>query len=168
MRQDRGVAYRKVWRIMNKDMVVVKLFGEVPVPKGSWKTMVKKLPLCKTCSVGNQLRAFLIPDNKVKRYAKLLNKMAKLSFKKATPWEGAVALNITFYMPRPKSCPKTRLYPEVRPDVDKLERCVLDALTGVLYADDGQVTDLQSRKRYSEKVGIVIEATRLGQGDLYE
>jgi Holliday junction resolvase RusA-like endonuclease len=38
--------------------------------------------------------------------------------------------------------------PCVRPDVDKLARALLDALTGVAYEDDGQVVALTVRKVY--------------------
>ena len=38
--------------------------------------------------------------------------------------------------------------PCVRPDVDKLARALLDALTGVVYHDDGQVVDLHVTKIY--------------------
>lgn len=34
-------------------------------------------------------------------------------------------------------------------DIDKLTRCVLDALTGVCYRDDGQVAVLHCTKRYT-------------------
>ena len=35
------------------------------------------------------------------------------------------------------------------PDLDKLTRAVLDALTGVLYLDDKQVIELHARKQYA-------------------
>ena len=37
-----------------------------------------------------------------------------------------------------------------RPDVDKLARAVLDALTGVVFADDGQVASLDASKQFSD------------------
>jgi len=39
--------------------------------------------------------------------------------------------------------------PGKRPDVDKLSRHVLDALTGVVYADDGQVVTLVASKHFA-------------------
>ncbi len=36
------------------------------------------------------------------------------------------------------------------PDVDKLARCALDALSGVVIKDDAQVVELYARKRYGE------------------
>lgn len=40
--------------------------------------------------------------------------------------------------------------PAKRPDVDKWSRQVLDAMTGVVYADDGQVVSLLAVKEYAE------------------
>ena len=43
--------------------------------------------------------------------------------------------------------------PLTKPDVDKLLRAFLDALTGVVWKDDSQVTDAISRKRYAVPSG---------------
>jgi Holliday junction resolvase RusA-like endonuclease len=40
--------------------------------------------------------------------------------------------------------------PRKKPDVDKWARQTLDALTGVIYADDGQVVSLLAEKHYAE------------------
>ena len=36
------------------------------------------------------------------------------------------------------------------PDIDKLARCALDALTGIVFRDDAQIVDLHATKRYGE------------------
>ena len=41
------------------------------------------------------------------------------------------------------------------PDIDKLSRAVLDALTGVAFVDDGQVAELWALKEYDPGVGGV-------------
>ena len=64
--------------------------------------------------------------------------------------EGPVGVSICFTVPKPKSAPKTRrTWPDRRPDLDKLVRAVLDAITGEVIADDAQVVDLQAHKRYA-------------------
>lgn len=61
---------------------------------------------------------------------------------------GPVAVDLTFVMPRPKSTPKTRTPPATkRPDLDKMARAILDALTGITFADDAQVVELVAIKR---------------------
>jgi crossover junction endodeoxyribonuclease RusA len=66
----------------------------------------------------------------------------------ATPFTGAVAIRLCFVLPRPKNTPKRRTPPAIkRPDLDKLTRSVLDAITGVVLLDDAQVVDLHAHKR---------------------
>ena len=64
------------------------------------------------------------------------------------PQDGPVALTLAFSMPRGKTV--TRPFATVAPDLDKLCRAVLDALTGVAYLDDCQVTDLRAVKGYGD------------------
>lgn len=74
----------------------------------------------------------------------------------------AVEVSLVFTLPKPKTV--KRLLPSVKPDVDKLARAVLDALTGVAYKDDAQVTDLIVRKRYrqpAESIGVSIRVRAL-------
>lgn len=67
------------------------------------------------------------------------------------PLTCAVSMEITFTMPRPKTVPRSvRLWPIVKPDVDKLERMILDAFTGSVWADDAQVVEVTKRKAYPD------------------
>lgn len=67
--------------------------------------------------------------------------------------DGAVLLDIWFYLPRPQKflIPK---YADVdvphttRPDADKLLRCAKDALSKVVWRDDAMVVDAYAHKRY--------------------
>jgi Holliday junction resolvase RusA-like endonuclease len=49
-------------------------------------------------------------------------------------------------MPKPRTV--KRLHPTVAPDLDKLIRAALDAMTAVAYLDDGQVTEINAMKVY--------------------
>lgn len=72
------------------------------------------------------------------------------------PWrqfgDAAVAVRLEFVMPRPTSTPKRRTPPAIRkPDVDKLARALLDAITSAgVVADDARVVDLHATKRLAE------------------
>jgi len=70
------------------------------------------------------------------------------------PIASAVKVELDFVMARPKS--SKRIFPSVKPDLDKLIRAVLDGLTGVAYEDDSQVILIQSSKTYGEKQGVWI------------
>ena len=50
------------------------------------------------------------------------------------------------------------------PDLDKLVRAVLDAMTGVLFADDRQVMAITAHKRYGQVAGAHVTLTALDQG----
>ena len=75
------------------------------------------------------------------------------------PAEVSVRVCITFVLARPKSAPKARTRPCVKPDLDKLTRSTMDALKGIMYADDGQVVDDEHHKIYGtpERVHISVQ-----------
>jgi len=65
--------------------------------------------------------------------------------------DGAVTMRIMFVLPRPKNTPKTFTPRAIkRPDLDKLVRAVLDAVTDTILADDSQVVGLRADKRLAE------------------
>lgn len=78
------------------------------------------------------------------------------------PIHGPVNVMITFFLTRPKAHyrtgkfahllkPDAPLYPDVKPDIDKLYRSTLDALKSAgVYADDCKVVDLSGGKRYAD------------------
>jgi Holliday junction resolvase RusA-like endonuclease len=64
-----------------------------------------------------------------------------------------IRVTIAFYLPRPKRFAKRGARPIAHltaPDIDKLLRSVLDALTEVLYLDDAQVVEVLAMKRYAD------------------
>lgn len=81
------------------------------------------------------------------------------------PADAPFAVDCEFVLPRPLHTPKSRTPPAIRrPDVDKLLRAVLDALTGVAWTDDARVTDTRARKRLAElgeAPGVYIAIKRL-------
>jgi crossover junction endodeoxyribonuclease RusA len=69
---------------------------------------------------------------------------------------GPVWVSITFRMARPKGHYGKRglresapMHPAVCPDVDKLARCCLDALTGLAFEDDSRIVSLYVGKQYA-------------------
>jgi Holliday junction resolvase RusA-like endonuclease len=83
---------------------------------------------------------------------------------------GAVRVDIEFRMTRPRAHyrangalkPNAPKYHRSKPDKDKLERAVNDALTGVVFKDDAQVASGFVEKVYTEGVpGIQIACLEL-------
>lgn len=109
-------------------------------------------------------RAFVVPGKGGKPRAAITSANAKTN-----PWRadvhsavrdvigdrilyptGAVWLYLTFVMPRPKSEPKATRQHTRKPDLDKLVRAAMDALTGIVYTDDSQVHGVHAYKRTAE------------------
>ena len=64
---------------------------------------------------------------------------------------GPVSVTVRFHLPKPKSAPKSKRFPDKMPDIDKLVRLVLDAITGTLIEDDARVVYLQAIKQYADE-----------------
>jgi crossover junction endodeoxyribonuclease RusA len=76
-----------------------------------------------------------------------------------SPLAGGLCVTLGFYLPVPKSAPKKRrLLATKRPDIDKLARAVLDALTSAgVYRDDSQVVELKVEKQLAYDVSPGVE-----------
>lgn len=61
-------------------------------------------------------------------------------------FDGPITIKAVFSIERPKTV--KRPHPSVKPDLDKLTRGLLDALTGRAYRDDSQVIWIDARKVY--------------------
>lgn len=80
------------------------------------------------------------------------------------PLEGPVSVTIKAYHPIPRSAPKFKqqamlsgdLVPLTKPDADNVLKLVLDALNGLAYLDDKQVTHLRYQKRYALEPAVYI------------
>ncbi|HYX83244.1 MAG TPA: RusA family crossover junction endodeoxyribonuclease [Gemmatimonadales bacterium] len=63
-------------------------------------------------------------------------------------FDGPIALELRFRLPRPKSLPARVTHHQTKPDLDKCIRA-LDALTGILWRDDAQVVAISAVKGYA-------------------
>jgi len=124
--------------------------------------------------VGERPRAILAPDNKRCRPWMDLVYWAANEAWGNDPTRKPVRVDLTFYLQRPKghfgtgrnagivkgSAPAV---PDKKPDKDKLERAVLDALTGAVYIDDCQVVTGTTTKAYvtNGKTGVLIQVQEL-------
>lgn len=62
--------------------------------------------------------------------------------------DGPVSVEVDFVLHRPKSLPRRIRHMIKKPDLDKLVRSTLDALSGVAYPDDNRVVRIVATKRY--------------------
>ena len=115
----------------------------IPKPQGSKKAFVRGGRAQLVESAGQPLK-----DWRADVRAAALDAMGD-----GGPLVGPLFVHLDFVMPRPKSARKRDVYPATRPDVDKLARGALDALTGVMYGDDGQVVSLAASKVLAAAAG---------------
>ena len=88
------------------------------------------------------------------------------------PLAGPIAVELTFYVPPPKSIPaklRTQVDAETlpcakRPDLDNYAKMCLDALDGVYWIDDGQIWELYARKVYSRTPRTELTVREVGEG----
>lgn len=118
-----------------------------PVPQGSSRAFIK----------GG--RAVLVSRTRpLIAWRRAISDEAERTMKMQQPWHGPVTLTLTFYRSPIKDKRKLQDPPTSRPDLDKLIRAALDALTGIVYWDDSQVTTILAEKRWG-RPGVNVRAT---------
>ena len=123
-----------------------EVLGE-PIPQGSLKAFTPK----------GWTRPILTSDNKrTKPWRQEVKQMAMEAMAQIVPRIGRyekplpIGIECRFYFQRPKSTKKAIVDKVTKPDIDKLARAILDALTGIVFEDDSQVTTLVCWKGFGD------------------
>ena len=140
------------------DAMITFFVPGVPVPKGTAKAYVNK----------HTGRAQVVQDNREKQKP-WASAITLTAIERGVKWWTLypVKVDLVFAMPRLKSHfgtgknatsikPNAPLEHTSKPDLDKLIRCVMDALTGVAWHDDSQVFEVHAKKIYSSNPGVQI------------
>lgn len=109
----------------------------LPVPQGSMRAFVVKGRAMVTHGKGRELGVWRQAIAARARQAG------------AVPLDGPLAITLAFRLLRPASRRKRDVHPDRRPDLDKLVRSALDALTGIAFRDDAQIVRVLAEKTYS-------------------
>jgi len=128
--------------------ITFEVFG-TPQPQGSSRAFV----------IGGKAR-ITSANPKMKSFRQEVTREALAqgnSFAKHVP----IRCTCLFTFRRPPSIPKKRTEHVVKPDTDKLLRCIGDALTGSVWHDDSQVVEMSGRKRYGAVEGVQITVEEL-------
>lgn len=129
-------------------MIVFVVPGE-PVGKGRPRAF----------RMGNGIR--MHTPEKTTRYESLVALAARDAMAGRAPLEGPVAFDLTLVTVPPASWSKKKraaalageIRPTTKPDWDNVGKAICDALNGIAFLDDKQVTDACVRKRYGETPG---------------
>ena len=119
-------------------------------------------------SKGGRPRAYLRDDHSVHVFKQIVQIRARQAHQ-GEPLAGPLKVSLLFLMPRParlvwKNKPMDRMQAAVKPDVDNCAKSVYDALNGLLWNDDGQITWAVSYKLYhagDESPGVQVEVESL-------
>jgi len=127
----------------------------IPRPKGSWRPITNR----------HTGRVFLKASETDREWQNLVASESRRAVMQSAkglsnlPTTASFDLEIIFVFPRPlchfgtgKNAKVMKSTAPARhtkaPDVDKLSRSILDALTGIVYADDSQVVSIKAEKTY--------------------
>lgn len=106
-------------------------------------------------TIKGQARAFT--PAKTRAYESEVRHYAAEAMRGRALIEGPVAVDVTAYLPIPKSmtkrdraCIGATVFPTTRPDVDNYLKSALDALNGVVIRDDAQVMQAVAAKVYTQ------------------
>lgn len=115
----------------------------VPVPQGSTRAFIPK---------GWNRPIITAANSKTKPWRQeiagcALAEMERQGLSKIGRQVG-VKITAYFSFPRPQSLKKSVTEKTTKPDVDKLLRSLLDALTGVVFEDDSQVVMIAAKKGF--------------------
>jgi Holliday junction resolvase RusA-like endonuclease len=105
----------------------------------------KPVPKARARVVTKGKRRFAFTPKKVKDWETIVKNEAKKHFEMPFAWP--VMVSLTFFMHRPKTR-RLEFWVSTTPDLDNLEKSVLDGLNEVAYTDDKLVVVKSSSKRY--------------------
>lgn len=66
-----------------------------------------------------------------------------------TLYECPLSVTIDFFISKPKSVPKKRKHPCVKPDIDNYIKQIFDAGNNYIWKDDGCICEVKARKCYT-------------------
>lgn len=103
--------------------------------------------------------------NKTKEYEELAKQYFLLKYPRYIPLENRVKVSIIAYFKIPKGTNKTneelmlegKISPTKKPDIDNIEKIVLDALNKLAFKDDNQITKLDIEKVYGEEEKVYVK-----------
>jgi Holliday junction resolvase RusA-like endonuclease len=131
-------------------MISFRVYG-IPQTKGSTKAFMQP---------GMRFPVITNDNSRNKNWAATVSGTAQFH-RPDVPFAGPVGLTLKFFMPKPKSYPKTKtLFATKRPDLDKMVRSIKDSLKGVMYFDDAQVVWLKASKAYDDAPGVEVKVVR--------
>jgi len=123
-------------------MITFTVYG-TPIPQGSMKAFMPR---------GARFPVVTADNAKTRPWRQSIVEAARAALGGSAPIASdiGIELYVVFYLPRSRSAPNRVTEPATRPDVDKLLRAMMDALTAAgIWRDDAQVIMTFTRKAFA-------------------
>lgn len=133
-------------------MISIEVAGE-PAPKGSYRAMMMRgRPIVVASSSGTNAKLLRHWERAIRSHV-----VAAIGERSGAMYNDVpLEVSLLFKLARPRShfgkkglLPSAPPHPTTKPDIDKLARSTLDALTGVLFDDDSRIAVLSVVKQWA-------------------
>lgn len=112
----------------------------------------------------NSYTGSVYTPTKTKDYETLVEQYFLLKYPRFKPFEGRVQVEINANFEIPKSTKKAdkelmlenKINPTKKPDIDNIVKIILDAMNGIAFNDDTQITKLSVEKKYAVSESIIV------------
>lgn len=113
----------------------------------------------------NSYTGSVYTPTRTKDYETLVEQYFLLKYPRFKPLEGRIQVEINAFFEIPKSTKKEdkelmlaqKINPTKKPDIDNIVKIILDAMNGIAFRDDTQITKLYVEKVYSTTETIKIK-----------
>jgi len=144
---------------MARNSFSFSVFGLNPAPQGS-----KKYVGTRRTASGNNIPLIVESSAALPAWRKAVSdavKHAMLESGDDSKFDSAVRVDAVFYMRKPRTV--SRQYPQTPPDIDKVCRSLLDAVThGGVWVDDALVVELHAVKTWAtNEPGVIVTITAI-------
>ena len=112
----------------------------------------------------NSYTGSVYTPTRTKDYETLVEQYFLLKYPRFKPFEGRVQVEISALFEIPKSTKKAdrelmlenKINPTKKPDIDNIVKIILDAMNGIAFKDDTQITKLNVEKIYAMQEAIKV------------
>lgn len=112
----------------------------------------------------NSYTGSVYTPTRTKDYETLVEQYFLLKYPRFKPFEGRVQVEINANFEIPKSTKKAekelmlenKINPTKKPDIDNIVKIILDAMNGIAFKDDTQITKLSVEKKYAANESIIV------------
>ena len=145
---------------MARNSFSFSVFGINPAPQGS-----KKYVGTRRTALGNNIPLIVESSAALPAWRKAVAEAVQQAMTDSedfSKFDSAVRVDAVFYMRKPRTV--TRQYPQTPPDIDKVCRSLLDAVTkGGVWVDDALVVELHAVKTWAvNEPGVIVTITKIG------